>query len=129
VLDHAARDALEVSAPVLDGLPAQPEFPRQLGPEGGLVEVAGRLGVPIQLAAVERRPAAIRRPRGVGDDHVRVQQRVAGARGPVPEGRGDEATPRQPDRPRPTATSPARLTLEIPERLTHRLFVRTDDPS
>ena len=39
-----------------------PRLPRQLRPQRGLVEVAGGLRVPVQLAAVERRPATVRAP-------------------------------------------------------------------
>ena len=47
VLDHPARHALDIGGSVLDGLPSQSVDLRKLCPKGGLVEVAGGLGVPV----------------------------------------------------------------------------------
>ena len=55
-----------------------------------LVEVAGRLRVPVERVAVERRPAVLRAGE-VGGDDVGVKLRVLGAAHPVAVGGRDEA--------------------------------------
>ena len=89
-----------------------------------LVEVAGGLGVRVDAPGVERRPPAVGAEREVGDEHVGVQLRVAGARGPMPERGGDE--PVAGDRVhagRPAARH-RRLALHVAERVGDRLVVR-----
>ena len=62
----------------------------------GLVEEAGSLGVGVEAAGVECPPRAVVGGLAeVGDQHVGVEQRVAGARDAVDEGRGDRACRRQ----------------------------------
>ena len=75
--DQRIGDAGEVGDALGDGVPGDTEAAGQLVAELGLVEVAGGLGVPIQPGCVQRSPAAVVGLDGVGDQHVRVQQRIA----------------------------------------------------
>ncbi len=57
----------------------------------GLVEVAGRAQLQVQPAPVQGRPAALRAPAQVGDEHVAVQVGVRSPARAVKEGGGGEA--------------------------------------
>ena len=95
VLDQRPGDAGDVGLAVLvDRLPAHAEGAGQLGPEGQLVDGAGRLqhlGAPHELAAVEGPPLPVVTERPVGDQDVGVQLRIALAARAVEVGAGDEA--------------------------------------
>jgi hypothetical protein len=90
-LDQRPRDALEVGVAVGDRTEGDVEAAAEFGTELGLVEVAGGLGVQVQMPGIQRPPAAvIGRVGEVGDQHVGVQQRIIRPGGPVPEPGGHE---------------------------------------
>ncbi|MFN8160586.1 MAG: hypothetical protein U0R52_06010 [Solirubrobacterales bacterium] len=98
VLDHRPGDPLDVGVAVSGRAPIDPELAGQLGPQLGLEDVAGGLGVPIDRRAALRRgqgePAPVALcPGQVGNQDVGVEGRVAGAAHPVAEGHRDEAPP------------------------------------
>ena len=68
-----------VGGPALDRSPAEAEPFGQFSAELGLVEVAGGLGVAVEVAGVERGPPAVGPEGEVAGDDVGVEQRVAGA--------------------------------------------------
>ena len=91
VVEEERRDALDLrGAVVVDGGPGDAEPFGQLRSQRRLVEHAGRLLRREQLAAVEREPSAILGADLVGDEDVRVELWVSGARGPVDEARREE---------------------------------------
>lgn len=112
---------------MLDGEPANRQPFGQLRTERRLVEVAGGFGVPEQELAVERGPAPVGPARDVGHDDVRIQQRVACARGAMPERGADEARALHHDRPAAAAPNVARFAFQVAERLGHRGVVRRTD--
>src|SRR4051794_25876574 len=63
---------------VVHGTPLDAEAPHEFAPKRRLVEIAAGLGVRVELAPVERRPAPIRAARDVRDEHVGVELRIAG---------------------------------------------------
>jgi hypothetical protein len=65
--------------------------------------------------------------RGVRDDDVRVQERIARARGPVPERCGDEPPPRHTDRTARASPRHARFALEVRQRLDDCHLMCPDD--
>ena len=90
------------------GIPSRSAMPLTTGPhatpsrrvsssrEVRLIEVAGGLGVQVEVAAVERRPPAIRPTGHVRHQNMGVEVWVAGPARPVPERR-----PNEPRHPRP----------------------------
>lgn len=82
-VDDRPRDAAQVRGPAVNRPPLQPEPLDDLAPQLGLVEEAGGPRVPVEVTGVERGPPAIRSQGQVPGDDVRVQQRIAGARGAV----------------------------------------------
>ncbi len=127
MVDHCAWHAGDVGGPALDGVPAQAQALGELGAQRRLVEVAGRLRVPVQQPPVQRGPAAVRTLRRVRDHDVRVQQRITRARGPVPERRRDEAAASNEHGAAVSAACHARLTFQIRKRVTDRGLVSGDD--
>ena len=113
------RHAIDVRDPVAHRRPRDAELARQLRSQPRLVEIAGGLAVRVEPTPVERRPAPVVRLDEVGDEDVRVQLRVTGARGPVPERRRDEPAPSHADRAGRAATRNRSLPLEIGERVAH----------
>ena len=116
--DSASRYSLEVGQTLRRRFPLDAERARELGPQLGLVEVAG--GEPVGLQdrlAVECAPLAVARRLGeVADDHVRVQMRVLRPRGAVLVSRGDEPRCVLAVDPAGAAADDAGLVLEICER-------------
>ncbi len=84
---HRLGHADQLGDPVPDRQPLDPERPRQLGAQHGLVDEARRPRVRVQPPAVERRPAPVHSAAEVRDQDVRVQLRIAGPRRPMPERR------------------------------------------
>jgi hypothetical protein len=96
VLDHRPLDPLDVGVAVAGRAPLDPQLAHELGPELGLEDVAGGLGVLIEGGAApgggEREPGAVARGFGqVGDEDVGVEGGVAGTAHAMAEGHGDEA--------------------------------------
>jgi hypothetical protein len=122
--DHLRGDALQLRGPLHHRGPAHPEATAQLGAQLGLVQVAGRLGVAVDEAAVQRPPPTLGVTNEVGDEHVVVQQRIAGARGAMLEAGGDESHPAHWHH---AAFAPApterRLSLQVAQRGAHRRLV------
>ena len=107
--------------------PTTPELARQQRPQPRLVEVAGGLRVRVDPATVERRPAPVGAEHDVGDEHVRVELRIAGPRRPMPERRRDQPAARNHvDAARPAARHAGRP-LDVAERLGDRPIVRVTD--
>ena len=127
--ERLRRHAGDVRDPVADRAPLDAQLARELGAQPSLVEVAGGLGVRVQPAAVERRPAPIRAEREVGDEHVGVQLRVAGARGAMHERRGDQPSPGDAVDARGSAPRDRGLALDVAERVLNRPVVRGADRS
>jgi hypothetical protein len=117
VLDDLPRDAVDVGDAVLDRLPGQAQSLRELLPQHGLIEEAGGAGLPVEVAAIQRRPAPVRSSREVPRDDVRVQQRVAGARRAMGEGSGHEALASDLHDPAAPSAGAARLALHVAHRL------------
>lgn len=90
VLDHPARHAVDLGAAALDGVPPHLQALSELVAQDRLVEVARGLRMSVEQATVQRGPPPIGALGRVRDHDMRMQQRVAGARGPVPERCGDE---------------------------------------
>jgi hypothetical protein len=65
--------------------PLDPEGPDEFPLVGGSVDGVRSQPMPVEIPSVQRRPASIRPLDTVGDDQVRVQQRVAFSGGPVVE--------------------------------------------
>ena len=117
VLDHRTWDAGDVGGAVDHRGPGDAEPAGELITQMGLVEVAGGLGLPIQLPAIQRAPApVVRRAGGVGDQHMGVQQRIGGPRRAVPECRPDKPLPSDLLGPAGPAAGPARRPLQVAER-------------
>ena len=123
------RHAGDVRDPVADRAPLDAQLARELGAQPSLVEVAGGLGVRVEPAAVERRPAPIGAEREVGDEHVGVQLRVAGARGAMHERRGDQPSPGDAVDARGSAPRDRGLALDVAESVLNRPVVRGADRS
>ena len=121
---HLGGQRSQVGGALAHRPPLQPEPIAHLGAQVRLVEVAGGLGVLVEMAAVERGPAAVRAARDVGADHVRVQLRVQRARHPVPVGRGDHALARLDDRAALAAPHLDRRVLDVLQRRAHGRLVR-----
>ncbi len=73
---------------------------------------------------VERRPLPVGAERQVGHQHVRVQLRIAGARGPMPERRRHEPVARDRVHPGRPAPRHRRCALHVAQRIQHRPVVR-----
>jgi hypothetical protein len=87
ILGHPLELAVAVA---VRGRPLHPERPGQLALVGGPVDGVGGQPMPVQAAAVQRRPAAVRPLDPVGDDQMRMQERVALSGGPVVEPDGQQ---------------------------------------
>jgi hypothetical protein len=126
-LDHGAGDAIQVGVTSGGRLPGDPEGPGQLVAERGLVQVAGGLGMPVQRAAVQGRPAPVRALGEVGDQDVGVQQRIPGpahamlVAGCQQTAASDSLAAGMP------AARPRRRPLQVPQRLPDRGVMRGDD--
>ncbi len=119
VLWHAGQLAV---APPVRLAPGDPKRPCQGALVGAPVDRIRRHPVPVQVATIQRRPATIRTPDTVRNDHVGVQQRIACPRGPMVE----------PDRQQAVAghmvaasmaAAGADVLLEVAERFGGRLVV------
>ena len=86
-IEHCCRDSDDVRDPVDDRCPLDTELDSELGAEVRFVEVAGGLGVEIEVPGVECSPAAVGAAGRVRDDDVTVQVRVAGSARAMPERR------------------------------------------
>ena len=126
---HWFGDAVDVGDAVHDWTPRHPEALGHLGPQVRLVQVAGGLGVEVEVAAVEGRPAAVRPLRHVRDQHVGVEMWVAGAARSVSERRADEPVARNLVDAVGPAPRPTRGSFQIAERLIDRGVVRTGGPA
>jgi hypothetical protein len=118
VLDRRPRDPLDVGVAVAGQAPLHAELAGELGPELGLEDVAGGLGVQIEGRAPhgggEREPAAVALgPGQVGDEDVGVEGGVAGPRHAVAEGHRDEALAPLDLLAAPAALNEAGLGLEV----------------
>ena len=121
--DDLRRHALDLGRSPPHRCPLDTERSSQRPTEMCLVEVAGGLGLGVDPPSVECAPPPVARLGHVGDQHVGVEQGIAGARGSVPEARGDEALAGVVvDPARPPAGS-AGLSLEVGERCSDRLLV------
>ena len=129
VLDHPARHAGDVRSPALDRIPPDLQTLTQLRPERRLIQVARGLGMAVEHAAVERRPAPVRGLRRVRDHDVRVQQRIARTRGAMPERRGNEPAPLDLHGASVPAARATCLALHVAERLRDGRFVSANDLS
>src|SRR5215218_8847585 len=87
--DDSVRDSADLGRALADRRPSDPEGPRQLGAQLGLVEKAGGARMRVDEAPVESGPAPVIAPDEVRDQDVRVQLRIAGAARAMYEGRGD----------------------------------------
>src|SRR5262249_27245330 len=129
LLDHTARDALEVGESFVRRLPLDAERAGEFGAQVGLIEVAG--GEPVGLEdwlAVERPPLPVARAAGhVADDHVRMEMRVLRARGAMLVGGGDEPLPLLATNAAGPAANDAGFVLEVRERRLPRDGVRLVD--
>lgn len=114
MLNHFARHALHLRG----ALPDLPSPPSQLlaepGAQGGLIEKSGRLGVPKQRTAIQRRPPAIRTLRHVRRHFMGMQKGIASPRRVMLKRRYQRAAARLAHRPRTSAAHNARLALEYP---------------
>ena len=79
VVENFLRDALDLRGAIADLLPLDAEGARQLVPEDCFADGAGGLRGGVDGSHVGSGPATIGGANAVGDDHVRVQMRVAGA--------------------------------------------------
>ncbi len=124
---HGAGHAVEVGDAALDGSPAGTEPHRQLGAQVRLVEVSGGAGVRVQVARVEGAPPAVGALRGVGDDHVCVELRVAGAAGAMSERGADQPVTRLFFGTGVASADERGVTLEVAESGVDRRLVPLDD--
>jgi hypothetical protein len=120
LLDHGPRHATDVGDTVRDRFPLQAQTVAQLASQDRLVQVSRRLSLTIEVAGIERCPAAVRALREVARYNVRVEQRIARARRAVKERGGDEPAPADLDRAPGTAPGTTSLTLQIVQCLAHR---------
>lgn len=88
---HLGRDAGDVGVALLDLLEEQPDRPRQLVAQDGLVDEARGAGLPVDRSCVERRPSTVRPFGDIGNEHVGVERRVTEPARPMPEPGGNEA--------------------------------------
>ena len=120
---HIAWDIGQLAQPVLPQ--REPQTQRaQLVPQRGLVQRAGRLGLPVQLPPVQRGPAAVLPAGHVRDQHMRVQLRVARPGGAMPERGRDEPAAGQPVHPVLAPAHLPGLPLQVAQRRGHRPVVR-----
>jgi hypothetical protein len=103
-------------APPVGVRPRHPQRAGQLALEGGPVDRVGGAAVPVDVAAVQRRPPAIGALHPVGDHQVGVDQRVALARGAVVEPDRQQAVAANMLRPA-VAPSGAELPVQVRRRL------------
>ena len=96
--------------------PTDAETGGQLRSQMGFVQVAGRLRMPVQMAGIDGRPSAVDAANGVGDEHVRVEVRVACATRPVAEGGCHEPVASNLLDATMTAPGPRRVPLQVAER-------------
>src|SRR5690349_8616436 len=99
-----------------DRTPCDTEPLSELGPEVCFVEVAGGLGLQVQVPGVQRPPPAIHATRRVCNEDVGVEVRVTGPAGAMPEPGPDEPFTTYGHDAIPAPTRPARLLFEIGER-------------
>ena len=125
----AIGNAFEIGDAVHDRTPPHTEPMGQLEPQVRLIQIAGGLGMQVEVTAVERRPPAIRPPRHVRDQHVRVEMWVAGPARPVPERRPDEPVTRNLVDAIGAAPRPTRRPFQISERRVDRGVVRARAPA
>ena len=90
-LEDIGRDLREVVDAIVDRSPLDAEGDGQVVAQLRLVQVADRLRRGLDPTCVERRPLAVLTAHHVGDEDVRVEVRVAVARGAMPERRSDKA--------------------------------------
>src|SRR5581483_768476 len=126
LLDHAARDALQLRPTLPRLLPVDTERPRELGPQMCLIEVASRKAVGLEdRLAVERAPLRVTRAlRHIRHDHVRVQVRVLRAARAVLVSRRHEAAAVLADEAVLAAPGNTSLVLEVLQRRLPRRRMR-----
>ena len=114
---HSCSGMPARSAIPLYRTPVEPESGGDLVPERRLVQVAGGLGVRVQLPAVEGGPTAVGPAGQVGDEDVGVQVRVAGSAGAMSKRRCDETAAVGEAIPTGAEPDPAGVALHVLERL------------
>ena len=87
---HVSRHTDDLRDPLPHRRPLDAELARQLTAQHRLVDEARRPRVRIQPPPIERRPPPIEPAPEIRHEHVRVELRIAGARRPMPERRGDQ---------------------------------------
>ena len=117
LVDDRARHALDVGCAARHGTPLEPEPEVELFAQRGLVEVAGRLLLGVEVPRVQRRPPLVGPFRQVRGDNVGVQQRITGPAGPVDEARLDEAVALDLNGTTLPSARAAGLALEVVHRL------------
>lgn len=65
VLDHRPRHTAHIRHALLDRVPGKAEALGQLAPQHRLIQAAGGLGLAVEMAAIERRPAPVRPAREI----------------------------------------------------------------
>ena len=131
--EHRGGDAVDVGDAVDNRCPGNAEATGELGPELRLVEIAGGLGVQVEVPRVECSPTAVRAARRVRDDDVRVEMGIAGSARAMPERGGDESIAAHLHESVRPASGPARLFLEVAQRgidagVVRGAYVGTDVP-
>jgi hypothetical protein len=127
-VDQRPRGPGDVGVAVDHRLPGDPEPAGELMAEVGLVEHPGGLGVQEDPPRLQRPPHAIvRRADEVRDEHVGVQQRIAGTGGAVPEPGRDQPVHLDPFGPARPATGPGGFPLEVADRCRDRGVVCRHD--
>jgi hypothetical protein len=128
-VDCPAWDAFDRRDTVRYGSELDPECPCELVTKDGLVDVAGGLGVGVEVAGVERGPAPVIAFDHIRNKHMVVKVRVVVTVAVVTERRGDE--PSSVDRLDPVVSSP-RVNgglFEVPDRRRHPSTMRGFDRS
>jgi hypothetical protein len=122
-LRTSAGSASSSPAPLLTGPPLKAQALADLDAQVCLVEVAGGLGVLIQLPAIQRGPAPIRAAGDVRAHHMRMQLRIKRPRHPMAIGGGDQApspgSTTRPPLPRRTRTASYRSPSVTPGQSGH----------
>ena len=119
-------DSGDLGNSLINWRPLEAEPLAELSPQRRLVQEARRLGVREQRPAIKGRLAPVGR-RPIRDDSVRVQMRVARARAAVAkQRRGQRVTVQNADAVA-APSGPARLTLDVAERVEDRRVMRVAD--
>ena len=124
VLDDLPRHPLDVRGALFDRAPGEPEALGHLPPQLRLIQKAGRLGMPVEMASIQRPPPTIRALRQIAGHDVGVQQRIAITRRPMPKRRRHQPRAAHLDHPAGTTPPPARLALHGAQRRVDGRVVR-----